>query len=77
MRQGCAGGRGARAGRHNGFCTAAEGGAYLDVCEVVDYLGIRPAWFDSTDIGGAAFLSHAGHAALAIAAGLCEVVVVS
>ena len=48
-----------------------------DVCEVAEYMGIHPRWFDSTDIGGAAFITHAGHAALAIAAGMADVVVVS
>jgi acetyl-CoA acetyltransferase len=65
----------------DGFATAAafatEGGSELDVCELVEYLGLRPRWLDSTDTGGAAFISHAGHAALAIAAGFVDVVVVS
>lgn len=65
----------------DGFCTVAsmptEGGRDMDLGELAEYVGIRPRWFDSTDIGGAAFISHAGHAALAIASGLCEVVVVS
>ncbi|MBS1869344.1 MAG: hypothetical protein JSS99_06740 [Actinobacteria bacterium] len=65
----------------DGFCTVAsmppEGGRDMDLIEIAEYVGIRPRWFDSTDIGGAAFVSHAGHAALAIHAGLCEVVVVS
>ena len=65
----------------DGFCTVAgfkaEGGLELDICELVEYLGLEPRWIDSTDIGGAAFISHAGHAALAIAAGLADVVVVS
>ncbi len=65
----------------DGFCSVAsmppEGGRDMDLVEIAEYVGIRPRWFDSTDIGGAAFLSHAGHAALAIHAGLCDVVVVS
>ena len=65
----------------DGFCTAAsfpsEGGLQMSIGEVAEYVGLRPTWFDSTDIGGAAFISHAGHAALAIAAGLAEVVIVS
>ena len=65
----------------DGFCTVAslpsEGGRDMDLAEVAEYVGIRPRWFDSTDIGGAAFITHAGHAALAIHAGLCDVVVVS
>jgi len=65
----------------DGFATAAsfpsEGGLQMSLGEVAEYMGIHPRWFDSTDIGGAAFITHAGHAALAIAAGLADVVVVS
>jgi acetyl-CoA C-acetyltransferase len=65
----------------DGLCTTAtfpsEAGWQLSVVEVAEYLGIHPRWFDSTDIGGAASLSHAGHAALAIASGLADVVVVT
>jgi acetyl-CoA acetyltransferase len=65
----------------DGFATAAsfpsEGGLQMAMSEVAEYMGIHPRWFDGTDIGGAAFITHAGHAALAIAAGLADVVVVS
>jgi acetyl-CoA C-acetyltransferase len=65
----------------DGFATAAsfpsEGGLQMSIIEVAEYLGIHPRWFDSTDIGGAAFITHAGHAAAAISAGLADVVVVS
>lgn len=65
----------------DGFAAAAafapEGAREMAVAEVAEYLGIHPRWFDGTDIGGAAPISHAGHAAAAIAAGLAEVVVVS
>lgn len=64
-----------------GFATAAsfapEGGSEMEIVELVEYLGLRPRWFDSTDTGGAAFVTHAGHAAYAIAAGLIDVAVVS
>src|SRR4051794_18445062 len=49
----------------------------MNVIELAEYLGLRPTWFDSTDIGGAAFVTHAGHAATAIASGLIDVAVVS
>ena len=65
----------------DGFCTAAgfpgEGGAWMDTCEVAEWLGIHPTFLDGTDTGGAAPLSQAGHAAAAIATGLADVVVVS
>ncbi|MBJ7518432.1 MAG: hypothetical protein JHC84_01935 [Solirubrobacteraceae bacterium] len=43
---------------------------------VGEYLGIRPRFSDSTNLGGASFLSHVGHAAAAITAGLCEVALI-
>jgi acetyl-CoA acetyltransferase len=65
----------------DGFCTAAsmppEGAKDMDLGEIAEYVGIQPRWFDSTDVGGAAFIAQAGHAAVAICAGLCDVVVIS
>jgi acetyl-CoA acetyltransferase len=65
----------------DGFCTAsgdwAEGGAYSDVLDVADYLGIRPTYYDSTDVGGGSCIGHAGHAVSAIRAGRANVVVLS
>src|SRR5689334_16188988 len=50
----------------DGFATTAtfapEAGWQLSVAEVVEYVGLTPRWLDSTDLGGAAFVSHAGHA---------------
>src|SRR5688500_17557203 len=40
-----------------------------------EYLRIHPRFTDSTNTGGSAFEVHAEHAAAAIAAGLCDVVV--
>jgi acetyl-CoA acetyltransferase len=65
----------------DGFCTAAgdagEGGAYSDLFDVADYLGIHPRWFDGTESGGASSIHQAGHAVSAIATGLADVVVIS
>src|ERR1700734_1704123 len=65
----------------DGFCTAAgdwaEGGAASDILDVADYLGLKPTYFESTDVGGGSYVSHAGHAAAAIAAGYANVVVIS
>jgi len=47
------------------------------VLRVAEYLGVRPTYLDSTNVGGASFVSHVGHAALAIEAGLCEVVLIT
>ncbi|GAC1530193.1 MAG: thiolase [Acidimicrobiales bacterium] len=42
---------------------------------LAEYLGIHPTFTDSTNTGGSSFEVHVEHAAAAIAAGLCEVVV--
>jgi acetyl-CoA acetyltransferase len=57
----------------DGLCFAAFGGNILDVGE---YLQIMPKWCDSTQFGGSSFEAHVGHAAAAIAAGMCETVLV-
>lgn len=59
----------------DGLCTAS---AYYGMpnLNVGEYLGVRPRWSDSSNLGGASFVSHVGHAAAAITAGLCDVVLV-
>ena len=42
---------------------------------IAEYLGIHPRFVDGTIVGGSSFEVHVEHAAAAIAAGLCEVVV--
>ena len=42
-----------------------------------EYLGIEPKYQDNTQIGGSSFMSHVGHAMLAIEHGLCEVAVIT
>ena len=44
--------------------------------QLAEYLGIQPSYFDSTDLGGAAFEAHVHHAIAAIRAGMCEVALV-
>ena len=44
---------------------------------VAHYLGLTPRYLDGTAIGGCSFLVHVRHAAAAIAAGLCEVVLIT
>ena len=53
----------------DGICHA---GASMQMAE---YLGIHPTFTDSTVTGGSSFEVHVEHAAAAIAAGLCDVVV--
>ena len=45
--------------------------------QVADYLGIQPRYSNSTDLGGAAFEAHVGHAWAALAGGRCEVALVA
>jgi acetyl-CoA acetyltransferase len=40
-------------------------------------LELHPRFMDSSNIGGASFISHLGHAAAAIGAGLCDVAVIA
>lgn len=44
---------------------------------LAEKLGMYPRFMDSSNIGGASFVSHLGHAAAAIAAGLCDVAVIA
>ena len=53
----------------DGVCHASSSMA------LAEYLGIHPRFTDSTNTGGSSFEVHAEHAAAAIAAGLCDVVV--
>jgi acetyl-CoA acetyltransferase len=44
---------------------------------LAEKLGMSPRFMDSSNIGGASFVSHVGHAAAAIGAGLCDVAVIA
>jgi acetyl-CoA acetyltransferase len=44
---------------------------------VAQYLGITPTYVDGTGVGGCSFMLHVRHAAAAIAAGMCNVVLVT
>lgn len=45
--------------------------------ETAEYLGITPRYLDGTSVGGSSFVIHAGHAATAIANGLCSVALIT
>ena len=45
--------------------------------DVAEYMGIRPAWIDSTAVGGASWEVMAAHAADAISAGHANVVLLA
>jgi len=50
----------------------------LGLISMADYLGLRNLKFtDTTESGGSAYLAHVGHAAMAISAGLCSVVLIT
>jgi len=56
---------------------SCTGGLIMASVELAEYLGVQPRWTDSTNTGGSSFEIHVEHAARAIAAGDCDVVVVS
>ncbi|MGO8948959.1 MAG: acetyl-CoA acetyltransferase [Ktedonobacterales bacterium] len=57
------------------FC--AGGWAWAPNLMLAEYLGIRPKYTDSTNIGGSSFEAHLGHAVAGIAAGLFEVALIT
>jgi acetyl-CoA C-acetyltransferase len=44
---------------------------------MIEYLGLRCSYVDSTETGGSSYICHVGHAASAIAAGKCRVALVT
>jgi len=59
----------------DGFFTAGTPSWLLSL---VDHLGLSGlSYYDSTDVGGSSYVAHVGHAAAAIAAGKCEVALVT
>lgn len=56
------------------FCAGdAPGGAL----SMIDYLGLNVRHLDCTDIGGSSYIAHVSHAAQAIAAGKCNVALIT
>jgi acetyl-CoA acetyltransferase len=53
------------------------GDTFASSMAIGEYLGIRPRYTDSTNIGGSSFVAHAGHAYRAIQTGLCEVALIT
>lgn len=56
---------------------AVPGVGQLPTVTLGEYLGIAPRFTDATNIGGSAFESHVGHAAMAIEKGACEVALIT
>ena len=59
----------------DGFFTSGVGP--LGVMTMAEHLNLQPRFLDSTSIGGSSFVAHVTHAAAAIAAGLCEVALIT
>ncbi|KWT82106.1 MULTISPECIES: thiolase domain-containing protein [unclassified Variovorax] len=57
------------------FCAGDAPG--LGPINMVDYLGLNVRHVDTTDLGGASYLAHVSHAAMAIASGKCNVALVT
>jgi acetyl-CoA C-acetyltransferase len=57
------------------FCSADAPG--MGPTSMVEYLNLHPRHVDSTDIGGATYLSLVSHAAQAIAAGKCNIALIT
>jgi len=57
------------------FCSADAPG--MGPTSMVEYLNLRPRHVDSTDIGGATYLSLVSHAAQAIAEGKCNIALIT
>jgi acetyl-CoA C-acetyltransferase len=57
------------------FCAGDAPG--LGPMSMVEYMGLKPRHIDSSDIGGASYVLHVGHAAEAIAAGKCKVALIT
>ncbi|NKE46250.1 thiolase domain-containing protein [Roseomonas frigidaquae] len=57
------------------FCAGDAPG--LGPLSMVDYLNLRVRHVDSTDVGGSSYLLHVSHAAQAIAAGKCDIALIT
>ena len=57
------------------FCAGDAPG--LGALSMIDYLGLRVRHVDSTETGGSSYLVHVAHAAEAIAAGRCNVALIT
>ena len=61
----------------DGFFSTGIGMSAMGIVGLADYLNLAPNHLDSTAIGGSSFVAHTAHAAAAIAAGLCEVALIT
>jgi len=61
----------------DGLLSTGIGMSAMGVIGLADYLNLTPNYLDSTSIGGSSFVAHVAHAAAAIAAGLCNVALIT
>src|SRR5260221_5592801 len=57
------------------FCAGDAPG--FGAMSMADYMGLKLKHMDSTETGGSSYIVHAGHAAEAIAAGKCQVALIT
>src|SRR6202165_3826238 len=57
------------------FCAGDAPG--LGPLSMADYLGLKLRYVDATDTGGSSYIIHLGHAARAVAAGKCDVALIT
>jgi acetyl-CoA acetyltransferase len=61
----------------DGLLVSGSAYSWSPVVSVAEYLGIEPRFTVGTNLGGASFESHVGHAARAVSQGLCEVALIT
>jgi acetyl-CoA acetyltransferase len=59
----------------DGICAATSTHAFPTL-SVAEYLGLKPTFFDGTNVGGSSFEMHLLQAALALDAGICNAVLI-
>ncbi len=57
------------------FCDSDAPG--MGGTSLIEYMGLRPRHMDTTETGGSSYLAHVSHAAQAIAAGKCNVALIT
>ena len=60
----------------DGYCCAGDAPG-LGGLSMADYMGLELRHIDTTETGGSSYVIHVGHAAAAIAAGKCDVVLIT
>lgn len=60
----------------DGYFCAADAPGFGPV-SLAEYIGLRPTYFETTEAGGASYVSHVGHAANAIRLGKCRVALIT